>query len=91
MSDRDFIHPLALAVLVGDSEREQHGMNVHPSWYGWDKHDRPLLTPRASRVMAAVEEDMSGMCADCPCESCEGCANAWMLADAVRAAWKETK
>ena len=89
MSDRDFIHPLALAVLVGDSEREQHGMNVHPSWYGWDKHDRPLLTPRASRVMAAVEEMMTLCDKHVPGGDCRLCSyDTPCNLKTIRAAWR---
>ena len=82
MRDREHVHPLLLSAAIacgGDAYHE------------WSEAGQPILSARCSAVMAAVEEDMSGMCADCPCESCEGCANAWMLADAVRAAWKETK
>lgn len=80
MTDRDAIHPLALRALYSRDVDD---------WREWCDADYPLLTPRASAVLTVARQDLDvGMCADCKEDTCEGCANAWMLADAIREAWR---
>jgi len=56
----------------------------------WKHKDRPLLTARASRVLAAVEEAMDNdVCRDCGAAHCVACPQADVPWSAIRKAWKE--
>lgn len=78
MSDREHVHPMVLRVLV-----TYHSTMLGRRWGG------PLLTARASAVMAAVEKAMV------ECTSCEergqgrcgGCKIPLNLIDGVDDAW----
>jgi len=91
MSDREHIHPRALAVLEAGNERDEEEAE-------WIRADRPLLTPRAVAVLAAVEEALDIYCKPCPgkhpCDTggvavwAEGSGDTCPLAD-IRRAWKD--
>jgi len=72
MSDREHLHPLALAVLDGHRRNNMAGTEIHAwmkNYQDWMLSNRPLLTARASAVLAAVEEAMV------ECDKCD----AWKL------------
>ena len=83
--DRKHIHPMALRAL-------EKGSDIHPPYLSWCAAGGPFLTPRASAVLAAVEEAMGqcerlvvdkGNCDLCPYDTpCN--------LKTIRDAWKQT-
>jgi len=83
-TDRQHVHPLALAVL--DSLSRNAVADV-----AWVRAQSPLLTPRASRTLAAVEEAMASCVLMYSKGDCEKCSYApYCALKAIRAAWKDT-
>jgi hypothetical protein len=80
MRDRDHVDREVMSVL--------DGVRRHPLAPNYGRWDRPILTPRAAAVLAAVEEAMGERCEDCAdkpwCpEETLGCPLMY-----IRAAWR---
>lgn len=98
MTDRYHVHPLALRVL--DANKEQRDpVEAANAQIEWEEASYPLLAPRASAVMRAVEEAMKR----CPGDGCDNCVFATAAPTIstpsgylpcplieIRATWEET-
>jgi hypothetical protein len=101
MTDREHVHPLTLAVLdlanvYGHNEPyTSKSTPLGRKSAEWNKDGSPLLTPRASAVLEAVEKTIHwdggvhGRCGECAADTCSGCSIATVHYDTIRRAWKE--
>lgn len=95
-SDRDFVHPLALAVIgVARAQATRDGWHakstpITRALSRFARANEPHLTARASAVMAAVSESMGVQCDNCMhvenCDDPEINMNCPLAA--IRRAWR---
>ena len=84
MSDREYIHPMALKVLTGN-----HPGGREEAVKDWRVVGIPFLTPSASAVLRAVEEMMVLCNTYVPGGQCELCGyDTPCNLKTIRAAWK---